>query len=97
MLDNLIIDRTINDYLRFIELRDKGVKNMTASELEEWQTNLKGAYNISDINRVSEVLNYLRDRLVETGYMTGKEFSMRTDWKETEIPVAEDLTNYLNC
>lgn len=97
MFENLITDRTLHDFLHWKELRDKGYKNMTTAEREEWAGDMKGAYNASDVNRVGAVLNYLRDRLKTAGYLYGDEFTMRTDWTKTDIPTAEDFTAYINA
>lgn len=97
MLQNLITDRTLNDFQRWKELRDKGYANMTDAEREEWKTDLKGSYNASDLNRVGAVLNYLRDRLTETAYLTGREFSMREDWQKNEIPSTTAFYEYINA
>ena len=97
MIDTLITDRTITDYLRWQELRNKGIDNMTESERAEWETDLKGAYNSSDLNRVGTVLNYLKDRLTEAGYLTGLEFQAVTNWKASDIPTAQQFTYYLKA
>ena len=97
MLDNLITDRTILDYERWRTLRDKGWENMTTEEREEWSGDMKGAYNASDINRVSEVLNYLRDRLKAAGYLGGNEFNLRTNWAVGEIPTLTQFNAYLGA
>lgn len=97
MFDSLITDRTIDDYLRWKELRDKGLNNMTESERAEWETDLKGAYNVSDLNRVSTVLNHLRDRLTEAGYLMGIEFNLYTAWLPSDIPTTEQFTKYIKA
>lgn len=60
---HLITDRTQDDVRRAQELAKKGVDQMTEEELAEWNTNLKGAYNASDLNRVGTALITIRDRL----------------------------------
>jgi hypothetical protein len=97
MLSNLITDRTLSDFTRWLYLRDKGYANMTASEREEWAADMKGSYNASDLNRVGAVLNYLRDRLTEAAYLTGKEFAMRENWQKDEIPEASGFHAYINA
>lgn len=98
MLSNLITDRTLNDFSRWLELRNKGIKNMTASERAEWETDLKGSYNASDLNRVGAALNYLRDRLNDAGYMSYQTtFIMREDWQKNEIPSETAFFEYLNA
>lgn len=97
MLKNLITDRTIADFSRWLYLRDKGYENMTESEREEWNSDLKGSYNASDLNRVGAVLNYLRDRLYDAKYLTGKEFVMREDWGKNEIPSSAAFYEYIRA
>ena len=97
--NSLITDRTQSDFERWKYLRDKGFENMTDSERSEWLSGeLKGSYHSTDLNRVGEALNYLRNRLAETGYITYPiDFIARTNWTITSIPTAEDLTYYLKC
>lgn len=95
MFENLITDRTILDYERWRTLRDKGYENMTEAERAEFAGDMKGAYNASDLNRVGEVLNYLRDRLTAAGYLGGNEFAARVDWTVGEIPTAEQFSDYI--
>lgn len=97
MLENLITDRTLSDYLRWKELRDKGLANMTAEERAEWDTDLKGAYNISDLNRVGSALNYLLGRLTSAGYLRGDEFSMPTALTEYQDLTADTFSAYLSA
>lgn len=97
MLENLITDRTQADFERWRTLRDKGYAKMTAEEKAEFSEDMKGAYNASDLNRVGEALNYLRDRLTAAGYLFGNEFAAREDWAENEIPTAEQFTAYLKA
>ena len=97
MFTNLITDRTLQDFQRWLYLRDKGWANMTDAEKAEWQTDLKGAYNYSDINRVSVVLNYLRDRLTESGYLGGNEFNLPTTWDSTHVMTDAAFKEYINA
>ena len=92
MLENLITDRTVADFQRWRTLRDKGMQNMTAEELAEWKAGMKGAYNVSDLNRVCAALNYVRDRLIDAGYIGGNYFVLRTDWKQSDILTASDFS-----
>ena len=95
---SLVTDRTLVDVLRWRTLRDKGYANMTETERAEWDAgNMKGAYNVSDLNRVGAALNYLRDRLAETSYMSQVAFVAKTSWAVTDIPTASNLSDYLSC
>lgn len=93
---NLITDRSANDVALWRELRNKGWGQMTAAERAEWIDPLKGAYNYTDLNRVGAALNYVRDRLVEYGYLPANAFAARVDWQFGEIPTRADLTKYLS-
>lgn len=97
MLSNLITDRTQADFERWRILRDKGFEAMTEEERAEFTGDMKGAYNASDLNRVGEALNYLKDRLTAAGYLLGIEFEAREDWAENEIPTGEEFTAYLGA
>ncbi len=64
----LITDRTAADVERAIylsELWSDGGFLGTAEELAEWHTNLKGAYNASDLNRVENAVAHLARLLRE--------------------------------
>ena len=97
MLENLITDRTAADVAAFIRLRDKGWDNMTTAEREQWTAGMKGAYNASDLNRVCSALNYMRDILTETGYLSGREFSLKTNWTTGEVITADFFNSYINA
>ena len=97
MLSNLITDRTLEDFMRWKELRDKGWANMTAAEKSEWEAGMKGAYKAADLNRVGGVLNYLRDRLTDAGYLGGNEFDMPINLNNTHRPTKESFTSYLSA
>lgn len=68
ILDTLITDRTQADVNRASALNAKGYDNMTAAEKAEWDSNLKGSYNASDLNRVGEACDYVANRLHQYGY-----------------------------
>lgn len=93
----MITDRTLYDFLHWKELRDKGYENMTEAEREEWAGDMKGAYNASDINRVSETLDLLCVQLKIAGYLRGDEFELRADWEKNEIPTAAEFSAYLKA
>lgn len=94
MLD-LVTDRTLDDYRRWLELRNKGWANMSAAERTEWAAPMKGAYGISDLNRVGAALNYLLRALADATYLSGDEFTAKENWTATEVPTANDLSNLL--
>lgn len=60
----------------------------------------KGAYNIEDLNRVTEALEYLDARLALYGYSTGYEPIVidgdRTVWEVEDIPSESQMEQYLS-
>lgn len=91
-----ITDRTQYDVLRWQQLRDKGLARMTEAERAEWFSGtMKGAYNISDLNRVGLALNKIRDRLAALGYLSPAAFAMRENWNTGDVCTAADLSYYL--
>ena len=67
-----VTDRTEADKTELLRVRDKiaasGWNGLTAAEKTYWLSGPKGAYNISDLNRVGENVKYLADRLNTYGY-----------------------------
>lgn len=90
---NLITDRTREDASRVLALAAKGWAQMTEAERSEWTSELKGAYNASDMNRVAAAVAYLAERFAGYGYLV--EVNPKTDWVTTDEPTAEDLAAYL--
>lgn len=90
---NLITDRTAADVSRVLALAAKGWAGMTAAERTEWQGELKGAYNASDMNRVGAAVQYLAERFTEQGYAVA--VAPKTDWLESDTPTAEEFAAYL--
>lgn len=91
---NLITDRTQADVERVAYLTGKvSAGTATAAELAEWQSDLKGAYNASDLNRVGAAVAYVAGRLTGYGYVVS--VSPRQDWQVADIPSQESMTAYL--
>lgn len=61
---HLITDRTQADVDRVAALAAKLYDNMSAAEKAEWNGEMKGAYNVSDLNRVESAVKYLANLLV---------------------------------
>lgn len=94
----LITGRTAADVLRWQSLRDKGWAAMSDEERAEWASGrMKGSYGPTDLNRVGEALNIIRDSLTAAGYLSGSEFEARYDWTQGEIPEAAYLSYYLRA
>lgn len=90
----LITDRTQADVDYVRQLSAIGWANMSAGQRADWQSNLKGAYNASDLNRVSSAVNYVANRLVDQGYSVA--VSPKTTWQESDIPTESDMEAYLS-
>ncbi|MBM6938459.1 hypothetical protein H7U37_07980 [Pseudoflavonifractor phocaeensis] len=60
----------------------------------EWAAGLKGSYNVSDLNRVQDAAEYLRDILVSAGYAV--ELAPLPTWTRSDIPTASQLADYLD-
>ena len=90
---NLITDRTQSDVDRYIELKAKGLQGMTETEIAEWETHLKGAYNYTDMNRVESAVEYVASRLTEAGYVVIP--VVKKDWSGTDKPTLDDIKRYM--
>lgn len=64
IIDTLITDRTQSDEERVEELAAKGYGAMTDAEKAEWDSEMNGAYDASDLNRVESAVAYLAELLV---------------------------------
>nr|DAH76954.1 MAG TPA: hypothetical protein [Caudoviricetes sp.] len=93
---HLITDRTLGDVSRVSYLAGLWVDGEwtgTAAELAEWSSDLKGAYNASDLNRVGAAMLYVAKRYEGCGYAVG--IGPKTDWLEDDIPVRSQMEHYL--
>lgn len=92
----LITDRTQADVDRVQWLRKKwAAGTITQAEKDEWFSEMKGAYNASDLNRVGSAIRYINHRLLEAGY--GKELEIKSDWKEADNNYIGSLDYYLQA
>ena len=99
---NLITDRTEADVIRAQELDAKGWDAMTADEQAEWSGGMKGAYNVSDLNRVTSAMAYLTGILRGYGYavdyqpvsITHADGTTDTTWQETDEWTYSQLEQY---
>lgn len=87
IIDELITDRTQSDVTHWQELHDKGWAGMTDDEKAEWSTAaMKGAYNYTDLNRVTEAMDYLNGVFTGYGYATGyKPIKVRNSDPNAEV------------
>lgn len=96
VLDTLVTDRSQSDVNLLLQLQQISWGSMTIEEQLQWLEGLasKGSYNVSDLNRVGEAMQYIADTFNDLGYTV--DISSKTDWQSTDI-VTETLTNdYLN-
>ena len=105
ILNRLITDRTQTDVSEWLRLRSKGYAAMTEEEKAKWVAGMKGSYNASDLNRVTEAMVYLAELYRQYGYsvtytplnITHDDGTTDTTWRFTDIPtdaqMAEFLTN----
>lgn len=89
----LITDRTPYDVDRWKQLKNKGIQNMTATELAEWRNGMKGSYNYTDLNRVEEAVKYVAQRLTQKGYSIF--LTTKTDWTLGTIPTKAAMDRYM--
>ena len=68
----LITDRSPEDLQALRDLLATPMADWTAEQLAEFnQAASKGAYNYTDLNRVTACMDYLDEKLTESGYATG--------------------------
>lgn len=90
----LITDRVQADVDRVSQLAARvSAGTATAAELAEWQSDLKGAYNASDLNRVGAAVAYVAGRLNGYGYTVT--VNPKQDWTANDIPTAGQMATYI--
>lgn len=90
---DFITDRSEADVARWKELHDKGWHAMTEAEQAEWQSNMKGCYSISDMNRVELAVQELSLRLTDLGYQSPA-LQTKTIWSNADVPTKADFDRY---
>lgn len=96
IIDSMVYDRTQEDVARRAALAAIAYEEMTEAEKAEWDSNLKGAYNASDLNRVSEAAQWLWQRLQWHGNR-GNPINVRTDWENADIPTQTEAEDYIGA
>lgn len=94
--DTLITDRVQADVIRAKYLASLWTATGftgTAVELAEWESNLKGAYNAADMNRVGAAVAYVAGRLTAAGYSVA--VAAKQDWQDGDTPTVEARTAYM--
>lgn len=94
ILDTLVTDRTQADADLAAELAAKGLDGMTPEEVTAYLAGLKGAYNAADLNRVTEAMEYVAERLQGYGYDV--KLHPAGVWTVSGIPSPEDMEAYLS-
>lgn len=89
----LITDRTVADVQYTVSFAAKGI-NMTESEIEQWLSGLKGAYNHTDLNRVEGAVRYVSERMQSVGWFLYPD--VKLDWKVDDFPSVSEMERYLN-
>lgn len=93
VIDTLITDRTQADYDRAVLLRSKGIAGMTPAELAEYLAGMKGAYNVANLARVKEAMEYVLARIRSAG--TALRLEPMKTFSRSDIPPPEDIDPYL--
>lgn len=90
----LITDRVRADVDRVAALAGRvSAGTATDAEKTEWASDLKGAYNASDLNRVGAAVAYVAGRLNGYGYTVT--VNPKQDWTGSDIPTAGQMAAYL--
>lgn len=92
---NLITDRTSSDVDIIKSLNAAGFTNWSASEIAQYLSDIKGAYNASDLNRVEGAVLYLENLFKQYGY-DNLSLNIKTDWNSSDTLTASDAKRYLN-
>ena len=88
----LVFDRTQEDADRIKSYQSKTYANLTAQEKLEWDSVVsKGAWNYTDINRVSEHLSVLKSLLNSLGYDVSKVPDTAFNWNAQSSLYYEDV------
>lgn len=92
----LVTDRSQADVEALRALLQKPMSEWTEAEKAEFNlASSKGAYNASDLNRVTACMDNLNDRLTALGYQTGYSPVDPYTWYESDVPTSSLLSAYL--
>lgn len=89
----LITNRAKEDVDRVKELVSKGYDAMSDAEKAEWNGEMKGAYNASDLNRVGLAVDYLTRRLRSCGISVAT--APKMDWATDDAPTISQMQKYM--
>ena len=89
----VITDRTQADLARAQTLHRRVWQTLTPAEKAEYLGGMRGAYGITDLNRVETDVRWLRDYLAELGFRIPA--NPKEDWVRQDIPMPADMARYL--
>lgn len=92
---SLITNRAQADVERVRTLAAKGWSGMTDAERAEWVAGLKGAYNASDLNRVTAAMDALKAKLEGYGYMVPGYQRIKVEHQASELPKGYSRLEYV--
>ena len=92
----MITDRTQTDVDYALLIRNKLIQGepLTPQEQADYMAGLRGAYNISDLNRVESKVEELRNRHIANGYPV-EAIEIKT-WQKGDFLKRTDFEQYLN-
>lgn len=91
----LITDRTQSDVDRILEIISKyNSGEITEEEAAEYLSDSKGTYKFTDFNRVVSALNYINDRLRESGY--NRTIKSKSNWEMSDYITPDEFNTYLS-
>lgn len=88
-----VMDRTQSDVDLVLRLSALGYDNMSEAEKALWDAGLKGAYNATDLNRVGNALNYIKERLNAAGFNIT--WTANEEWSYADIPSVAQMMAYI--
>lgn len=103
ILNRLVTDRNQTDVSEWLRLRSKGYGSMSEEEKAKWVAGMRGTYNASDLNRVTEAMVYLAELYRQYGYavtytplnITHADGTTDTVWRFTDIPTDAQMAEFL--
>ena len=94
VIDALVTDRTYEDVQLWQTLKALGWAGMSPTQQAQWSAGLKGAYNVTDLNRVNAAVEYLAGVFTSYGYTVSLQAT--PTWAIGEIPTEEQMGAYLS-
>ena len=79
IIDTLITDRTAADVTALKQLMALDYASMSPAQQAAWLQDSKGAYNVSDMNRVGTALNYLKQLVYQQSVEHRPESALKSE------------------